>query len=98
MAHSLRIQHYPDSKVCGANMGPVWGRQDPGGPHVGRMNIIIWVFILAIWAKSDEMIIINTSPMLNIPALMKKADVAHNMSRYLKEMLSCYIFISRRLL
>ena len=23
----------PDSKVCGANMGPIWGRQDPGGPH-----------------------------------------------------------------
>ena len=27
----------PDSKVHGANMGPVWGRQDPGGPHVGPM-------------------------------------------------------------
>ena len=24
-----------DSKVHGANMGPIWGRQDPGGPHVG---------------------------------------------------------------
>ena len=23
----------PDSKVHGANMGPIWGRQDPGGPH-----------------------------------------------------------------
>ena len=22
------------SKVHGANMGPIWGRQDPGGPHV----------------------------------------------------------------
>ena len=20
-------------------MGPIWGRQDPGGPHVGPMNI-----------------------------------------------------------
>ena len=27
--------HFPDSKVHGANMGPIWGRQDPGGPHVG---------------------------------------------------------------
>ena len=26
---------YPDSKVHEANMGPIWGRQDPGGPHVG---------------------------------------------------------------
>ena len=27
--------HYknPDSEVHGANMGPIWGRQDPGGPH-----------------------------------------------------------------
>ena len=32
----------PDSKVYGANMGPIWGRQDPGGPHVGPMNFAIW--------------------------------------------------------
>ena len=32
----------PDSKVHGANMGPTWGRQDPGGPHVGLMNLVIW--------------------------------------------------------
>ena len=37
------MQNYPDSKVYGANMGPTWGRQDPGGPHVGPMNIVIWV-------------------------------------------------------
>ena len=32
----------PDSKVHGANMGPIWGRQDLGGPHVGHMNFAIW--------------------------------------------------------
>ena len=32
----------PDSKVHGANMGPIWGRQDPGGPYVGPMNFAIW--------------------------------------------------------
>ena len=32
-----------DSKVHGANMGPIWGRKDPGGPHVGPMNLAIWV-------------------------------------------------------
>ena len=34
---------YPDSEVHhdGANMGPIWGRQDPGGPHVG-INLSIW--------------------------------------------------------
>ena len=33
----------PDSKVHGANMRPLWGREDPGGPHVGPMNFAIWV-------------------------------------------------------
>ena len=35
--------HYPDNKVHGANMGPIWGRQDPGGPDVGPMNFATWV-------------------------------------------------------
>ena len=34
---------YPNSKVDGAKMGPIWGRQAPGGPHVGPMNFAIWV-------------------------------------------------------
>ena len=34
---------YPDSKVHEANMGPIWVRQDPGGPHVGPLNFAIWV-------------------------------------------------------
>ena len=28
--------------VHGVNMGPIWGQQDPGGPHVGPMNFAIW--------------------------------------------------------
>ena len=36
---------FPDSKVHGANMGPIWGRQDPGGPHGGPMSLAIWVVI-----------------------------------------------------
>ena len=31
----------PHNKVHGANMRPIWGRQDPGGPHVGPMNFAI---------------------------------------------------------
>ena len=50
MQQSLEIWHIftkylPDSKVHGANMGPIWVRQDPGGPHVGPMNFAIWVII-----------------------------------------------------
>ena len=33
---------FPDSKDHGANMGPIWGRQGPGGPHVSPMNFAIW--------------------------------------------------------
>ena len=32
----------PDNKVYGANIGPIWGRQDPDGSHVGPMNFAIW--------------------------------------------------------
>ena len=39
---SWRGHDAPDSKVHGANMGLIWGRQDPGGPHVGPMNFAIW--------------------------------------------------------
>ena len=42
MTHWVLLHHTPDSKVHGANMGPIWGRQDPGGPHVGPMNFAIW--------------------------------------------------------
>ena len=36
------LDSIPDSKVHGANMGPIWGRQDPGGAYVGPMNFAIW--------------------------------------------------------
>ena len=32
----------PHNKVHGANMGPIWGRRDPGGPHVGPMSFASW--------------------------------------------------------
>ena len=44
-ASVVKQTHYPDSKVHGANMGPIWGRQDPDGPHVGPMNFAISVRI-----------------------------------------------------
>ena len=34
-------QHNPDSKVHGANMEPT-GQLDPGGPHVGPVDLAIW--------------------------------------------------------
>ena len=43
LMHLPGASGFPDSKVHGANMGPIRGRQDPGGPHVGPMNFAIWI-------------------------------------------------------
>ena len=32
----------PDNKFYGANMGSIWSRQVPDGPHVGSLNFAIW--------------------------------------------------------
>ena len=45
---------YPDSKVHGANIGPMWGRQDPGGPHVGPVNFALWVQLGELYVWSYE--------------------------------------------
>ena len=46
--------NYPDNKVHGANMGPIWGRQDPGGPHVGPMNFAIWVALMCLNPEGND--------------------------------------------
>ena len=33
---------FPDNNVHGANIGPIWGRQDPGEPYVGPKKLAIW--------------------------------------------------------
>ena len=30
------------ARFMGPTWGPIWGRQDPGGPNVGPMNFAIW--------------------------------------------------------
>ena len=37
------IRVIPDSKALGANMGPTWVMSAPDGPHVGPMNLAIWL-------------------------------------------------------
>ena len=47
----------PDSKVHGAKMGPIWGRQDSSGPHVCPVNFAIWdVYLMHIppWQIKDK--------------------------------------------
>ena len=37
----------PDSKVHGANIGPIWGRQDPCGPHVASWTLLSGSFLMS---------------------------------------------------
>ena len=46
-------------------MGPTWGRQDPGGPHVGPWNFAILVFIVQILIQVI-IIIISKREQLNL--------------------------------
>ena len=40
--HLCATTYVYDSKVHGANMGPIWDRKDPGGPHIDPMNFAVW--------------------------------------------------------
>ena len=37
-------------------MGPIWGRQDPGGPHVGPMHFAIWDMHLMFWSNITKVL------------------------------------------
>ena len=41
LLHMVWLDDLTDNKVHGANMGPIRGQQDPGGPHVGPVNFAI---------------------------------------------------------
>ena len=42
-------------------MGPIWGRQDPGRPHVGPTNLAIWISIF-------YMCLVYAAALLSVPA------------------------------
>ena len=51
-------KHIPDRKVLGANMGLIWDRQDPGGPHVGPVNFTIWdIFLHKQFCRMSDFVI-----------------------------------------
>ena len=79
---------FPDSKVHGANMGPIWGQQDPGGPHVGPMNFVVWVVLHMLYHK--------ISPLFCI-ALMWLHDyisLKYRSTRFLQGFLTRHVLIA----
>ena len=69
VANSFAVR-YLDSKVHGANMGPIWGQQDPGGPYVGPMNLAIWVHALLSCYKRLNLLL-NTYMKANCRVFLK---------------------------
>ena len=39
-------KRFPDSKVHGTNTGPIWGRQDPGGPMLAPWTLLSGLLLL----------------------------------------------------
>ena len=71
---ALRGTH-PDGKVHGAYMGPIWGRQVPGGPHVDPMNFSIWDCITV---HMYTVIVIRKTIGQNDVTIPKSTDITWN--------------------
>ena len=64
-SHQKTIQQNPAddksfliAKVHEANMGPIWGRQDPVEPHVCPKNLAIWVVITYITDTNKPIVLL----------------------------------------
>ena len=82
----------PDSKVYGANMGPIWGRQDPGGPHVGHMNFCY----LGCYKHIYLPLLVDAKDAYEVACGAFSVFVPHCMATYLTE--SCIINVLSRLI
>ena len=80
----------PDSRVHGANMGPTWGRQDPGWPHVGPMNLAICEGIQQRWEREG---CLNIYGYIKWSALFKTEQITHTSWIIFKKYKSIFAFI-----
>ena len=65
-------------------MGPIWGRQDPGGPHVGLMNLVI-CYIAGPFSPQDRITHANSiqlTPTMCIEQLMDASDILNNLPMF----------------
>ena len=76
--HLFIVTHFPDSKIHGANMGPIWDRKDPGGPHVAPMNLVIW-FGNSL-NQLIQLIIISINPSIN-HSIIHVVSFPHSVNR-----------------
>ena len=66
----------PDSKIRGANMGPIWVLSAPDGPHVGPMNLAIrgWS---CVWVKMTCSVPIKLKPSVVVMGAMATKQLFH---------------------
>ena len=63
-------------------MGPTWGRQDPGGPHVGPMNLATWVYPAP---GGEDRWYVKASPCIhNIPNLSGRGKLPCSWSKIIQ--------------
>ena len=64
------LQRTPDSKFYRANMGPTWGRQDPGGPHVGPMSRAISAIVAMRGLLSERETVVPSAMISDVKRLL----------------------------
>ena len=64
------------AKFIEADMGPTWGRQDPGDPHVGPINLAIWISIINNITHNEIGYII----LYSLPFLLNRGRTAETLS------------------
>ena len=72
---SLKYSACPDNKVHGANMGPTWVLSAPDGPHVGPMDLAIWVDSHCDGMTRHDMIIYHVYDYLSCIVLLVSLEV-----------------------
>ena len=69
-------------------MGPSWGRQDPDGPHVGPINLAIWVPLLVHQpsSRSKQCVCVFVCVHLYLRACVRDHVAVQSVRKYAKQM------------
>ena len=78
------LTSFPDSKVNETNMGPILRRQEQDGPHVGPMNLGIWVSCLCNYLEYIQNIavtmVMSEHNVYNVILWLTKANILTTLS------------------
>ena len=69
----------PDSKVHGANLGPPWARQDPGGPHMLAHEPC---YLGEFWTAPESLTDLRAHWLWQLRSRLSDCDCQHLLYRY----------------